>query len=419
MNIKRLSLLMSMIFLLSVMLINLTACSNTGVDRNTSQVSGSETANAPTIKITFNSCGGSDVAVAETEKNGAIPMPVNPEWKSYTFAGWYTDKDYTTEFVNGELDTDATVYAKWTNDSKTVRTQMLDLYEIDTDMSDASQGWEWNQAARTLTLSSFTLDSAQIDEDGSSVGIVFPHCPNQALDDMEHIHTPDCPTNTLILTDGTVNTVDVSRAINEYYSTATYSASPLIIKTSGSGTPGILNSTAAQSKEVSTAVYATGDITVESGNVTATAGDSLLKNSTGIGVYLGNIYIKNGTITAIGGKSGANPSEKEANGSFGLHGAKIQIDNGTVTATGGTSKTALSTGIMGKQGLMLGGGSITALGDTAAVASFAELTLAGGILVNGQDASIMEIKNADSKGHSLHTFVDDQNAILKNITITP
>lgn len=419
MNIKRLSLLMSMIFLLSVMLINLTACSNTNIDGNTPPIAGSEAANVPAIKITFDSCGGSDVAVAETKKNGEISMPVNPEWKSYTFAGWYTDRDYTTEFVNSELDTDITIYAKWTNSGKEVRTEMLDLYEIATDMSDAAQGWEWNQATRTFTLSGFTLDTAQIDEDASSVGMVFPRCPNQASEDIEHTHTPDCPTNTLVLTDGTVNTIDVSRAINEYYSTAIYSGSPLIVKTSASGTSGTLNATAAPSEEDSLAVYAAGDITIESGNITAIAGDSTSKDSIGISAYLGNIYIKNGTVTTIGGETGATLSDKKANGSYGLYGEKIQIDNGIVTAIGGLSKTALSVGIICRQGLVLNGGSIAAEGDTAAAASFTELTLADGILVNGQAASIGETKNVDPRERSLHTFVDDQNVILKDIAIAP
>lgn len=334
--------------------------------------------------------------------------------------GMVTDKDYTTEFVNSELDTDATVYAKWENYGKTVCTEMMELYEITEDISNVEQGWEWNQANRTLTLSGFTLDTAQIDQDGSSVGFVFPRCPNQASDDTGHMHTPDCPSNTIILTDGTVNTVDTSRAINEFYSAAIYSASPLIIKTSGNGTPGILNATAAQSEGVIMAIYAAGDITMESGNVTSIGGDSALENSIAIGTTRGNIYIKSGTFTAIGGASGAkSPSAgKGVKGSFGLYGDKVQIDNGTVTVIGGLSKTALSSGILGDQELIINGGNISAEGGTAAV-SFTELTLEEGTMVNDQAASILEIKNMNSKGNMLHTFVDDQNAILMNITIAP
>lgn len=409
MNAKKFSTIVPMIFLLSVMLICFSACTKTD----------DEVPGVPAAKITFDSCGGSDVAIAEAEKNDAISMPETPEWKSYDFAGWYTDKEYTTEFANSELAADATVYAKWTNDGKTVCTELLDLHELADDMSDAEQGLAWNKASRTLTLSGFTLDTTQIDTNDSSVGIVFPRCPNQPVGAKTHTHTSDCPSNTLILTDGTVNTVDTGRAINEYYSTAIYSGSSLIIKTSGSGTPGILNSTAAPSKELSLAIYVSGDITIESGNVTAVAGSSTSNNSIGINVYRGNIYIKNGTVTAIGGESSANPSEENVYGSFGLSGEKIQIDTATVTATGGLSKTALSAGILSKQSLALGGGNITATGDTAAAASFAELTIADGTMVNAKTANISEIKDVDQKGHSLHTFVDEQNAILKDITIAP
>lgn len=91
MNVKRLSWFMSMIFLQCVMLISFTACSNTGVE-SVSSATASESAGVNAIKITFDSCGGSKVGIAETEKNGAFSMPANPQWKSYTFAGWLRTK---------------------------------------------------------------------------------------------------------------------------------------------------------------------------------------------------------------------------------------------------------------------------------------------------------------------------------------
>lgn len=46
---------------------------------------------------------------------GTATQPDNPTWKGYTFAGWYTDGTYTTEFNFNQTITENTkVYAKWT-----------------------------------------------------------------------------------------------------------------------------------------------------------------------------------------------------------------------------------------------------------------------------------------------------------------
>ncbi|MEG1947544.1 MAG: InlB B-repeat-containing protein [Lachnospiraceae bacterium] len=411
-NVRFLPLSLSLIILIGLMAMTLTACSGN------EQHSGEQ----GTTKITFDPCSGSKVLTEEISKDGTITMPANPTWKSdYTFMGWYSDKDYTTEFVNSGLSVDATAYAKWTTAGKTVRTEILDLYEVTEDTSNPEEGWEWNAASRTLTLSGFTLDTEQLDANDSAVGFVFPKCPKDPNTDgaPRHKHTPDCPTNTLILIDGTVNTVDVSRATNEYYSAPFYSNNALTIKSSGSGTPGKLNVTAAQSKDRSIAIYSHGDLTLESGDISGIAGKSIDSSSIGIQAFLGSIYIKGGTITATGGTCESIADTKAIfSGSFGLKADEIQIDDGTVTATGGSAKDSLSSGIFGTQGLRLNGGSITAKGDTAAVASFETLTIEGAT-VNGAAANITEVKDVDPNKKVLHTFVDNNAATMKEVSIQP
>lgn len=417
---KRLQSLLFIAVMLTGLIISLAACANT--DKGTSPSTGNERADTEAMTITFDSRGGSAVAAAEIGEDSTITMPKNPTWKKdYAFENWYTDKEYTTLFVNSGLSADTTVYAKWTKNGKEVRTEILNLYEATEDTSNIAEGWAWDAENRTLTLSGATLDTAQLDVDGSSVGMVLPYCPNASedSDNSRHTHTQDCPATTILLTDGTVNTVDVSRAVNESYSAAIYADTSLTVKSSGNGTPGKLNVMSAQSKSISICLNIIGDLTVESGEINAMAGESTEDNSVGIGAYGGNIYIKNGTVTATGNTSGALPRGENPSGSFGLHSNIIQIDNGTVTATSGRAESALSTGILGTKGLMLGGGNITAKGDMAAVASFTELTLTGSIMVNGQAASIAEIKDLDPNKNYLHTFIDEQKAVLKDITIAP
>ncbi|MEG1407441.1 MAG: InlB B-repeat-containing protein [Ruthenibacterium sp.] len=418
-NVSFLPLSLSLTILIGLMAMTLTACSDVP---STVQTTSSAAESTVAAKITFDTCSGSNVLTEEIGKDGTIAMPANPTWKSdYTFMGWYSDKDYTTEFVNSGLSADATVYAKWTTAGKTVRTQLLDLYEVTEDISNPEEGWAWDAASRTLTLSDFTLDIAQLDVDGSSVGLVLPKCPNDPNIDgaPRHKHTPDCPTNTLILTDGTVNTVDVSRTTNEYYSAPVYSGNALTIKSADSGTPGKLNVTAAaQSKDISIAIYSHGDFTLESGDVSAIAGKSIDDISVGIQAALGNLYIKSGTVTATGGTCESMSATKAAFGSFGLKADEIQIDGGTVTATGGAAKDSLSSGILGAQSLRLNGGNITAKGDTAAVVSFETLTVEG-ITVNGTTANITQAKDVDPNKNVLHTFVDNKAAIIKEVSIQP
>ncbi|MEG2187297.1 MAG: InlB B-repeat-containing protein, partial [Clostridia bacterium] len=267
--------------------------------------------------VSFDARNGGAITKADIDKvSGTITMPAAPTWGDYTFVGWYMDKDGKgTAFANSGLTNSVTVYAKWTKNGKTVRTEPLDLTGR-TDLS--GDGYTWDNTSKTLTLSGMTLNSSKLDTSNNARGILFP---NEAC--------------TIILADGTENTVDVSAAKNSLQSQAIFSENKLTIKTSGKGTPGKLNAIAANATDSSgtdatdpsIGIYAGGGIVIESGNITATAGDSTNDNSIGISTNASDIHIKGGTVNATGGKSRGTGTE----GSFGLYGANVQIDDGTVT----------------------------------------------------------------------------------------
>ena len=64
--------------------------------------------------ITFNSNGGSNVEDIVALYNSNITMPTNPSKAGYTFVGWYSDSNLTSEFIFDKMPLDgATLYAKW------------------------------------------------------------------------------------------------------------------------------------------------------------------------------------------------------------------------------------------------------------------------------------------------------------------
>ena len=78
-----------------------------------------------TYTVTFDSNGGSDVAPATDLAEGTtVKQPSNPSKTGYTFAGWYTQSDFSGTAWNFATDKisakDTTLYAKWTVNSYTV-----------------------------------------------------------------------------------------------------------------------------------------------------------------------------------------------------------------------------------------------------------------------------------------------------------
>ena len=76
--------------------------------------------------------------------------------KGYTFAGWFNGETELTSA--GDAVAGTTYTAKWTKNGKTVRTTALDLRNTKTNQSSSEEGWSWDAASKTLTLSGATID---------------------------------------------------------------------------------------------------------------------------------------------------------------------------------------------------------------------------------------------------------------------
>lgn len=64
--------------------------------------------------VRFDSCGGSAVASAVTEKGTTVTAPADPTREGYTFTGWYTDAACTAAFsFTTALNENITLYAGW------------------------------------------------------------------------------------------------------------------------------------------------------------------------------------------------------------------------------------------------------------------------------------------------------------------
>ena len=66
------------------------------------------------LTVTFDSKGGSSVASQSVEPGNKVIKPDNPTRDKYTFGGWFTDEECTTEFdFSTEISAAITLYAKW------------------------------------------------------------------------------------------------------------------------------------------------------------------------------------------------------------------------------------------------------------------------------------------------------------------
>ncbi len=65
--------------------------------------------------VTFDTDGGSEVASQSVEEGSKATKPADPTRDGYTFKGWFTNKNYDTEFdfENTPITSKTTIYAKW------------------------------------------------------------------------------------------------------------------------------------------------------------------------------------------------------------------------------------------------------------------------------------------------------------------
>ena len=79
------------------------------------------TENTSSFKVFFNTNGGTSVATQTVEYCNTVTKPTDPEKDNYSFAGWYSDSDLTTEYdFTSEVTASITLYAKWTLAKATV-----------------------------------------------------------------------------------------------------------------------------------------------------------------------------------------------------------------------------------------------------------------------------------------------------------
>lgn len=86
---------------------------------------------ATTVKVKFNSQGGSDVDTIDVAVGYKATEPTDPTYDNYTFYGWYTDKACTVKYdFSTKVTAGFTLYAKWV-DYRTPRTEMPAAEEVD------------------------------------------------------------------------------------------------------------------------------------------------------------------------------------------------------------------------------------------------------------------------------------------------
>ena len=111
--------------------------------------------------VTFDSQGGSSVDSQTVDYQGTATEPAAPTRTDWTFAGWYTDADYTTEYnFSAAVTTDLTLYAKWTTDKETL-TVSYDL-NFTTNTSGSSVTTTINGTTLYLTESAPTVARSSV-----------------------------------------------------------------------------------------------------------------------------------------------------------------------------------------------------------------------------------------------------------------
>ena len=83
-----------------------------------------------TYTLTFDTNGGSAIDKLTKDSGTTIDLAAyKPTRAGYTFAGWYSDKELTKAVTSVKLTANTTVYAKWTQDSGTIKNPFVDVKE--------------------------------------------------------------------------------------------------------------------------------------------------------------------------------------------------------------------------------------------------------------------------------------------------
>ena len=167
-----------------------------------------------------------------------------------------------------------------------------------TDISDSAEGWSWNSTTKTMVLDGINLVAPD------AIGLKLP------------------PGSTIILTDGSVNTV-MSTYAGEDSNGGTNSFGIIcdgLLTIQGAGGLSVVSGTS--NIAFSLGIYARA-LTISGGNINATGGLSPAGESAGIYI-LGPVNITGGTVTAFGG-----PAIYK---SFGIYATNATFSGGTTYA---------------------------------------------------------------------------------------
>ena len=101
-----------------------------------------------TYKVTFDSDGGSAVALAETINGKTVARPAVPTKQGYTFIGWYTEKEHKNAFAfdTCRIYKDTTLYAFWISNDKVGK----DEFTVDFDL-----GYEGKAIEKKTTVAGY------------------------------------------------------------------------------------------------------------------------------------------------------------------------------------------------------------------------------------------------------------------------
>lgn len=119
-----------------------------------------------TYTVTFDSQGGSQVDSQTVSHGGTVTEPTAPTYEGYTFGGWYTEADCTTEYDFTTAVTESlTLYAKW-------KDVTCPTGEITVDKS------KWNTFFNNITFGLFFKDAQKVtitasDNSGDPVTITY------------------------------------------------------------------------------------------------------------------------------------------------------------------------------------------------------------------------------------------------------
>ena len=139
-----------------------------------------------------------------------------------------------------------------------------------------------------------------------------------------------------------------------------------------------------------------GDVTIESGTVTARGGATNGDNSAGIMTSAGDVIIHNGTVTATGGAAG-----EASAGIYAMYG-NVTVSGGTVNVTGGSASEASA--------------GIYAMGMSE-MPPYITTAVGGNVTISGGE--VTAIAETGSAGITAMMMSQDPSAALGTVTISP